>query len=137
MAIRIGVIAGEIHADIADEMLARTEARIAELRAELVKVVRVPGSLETPIAAARLMERHDVDCIAVIGYIERGDTLYGEQIGLVVSLRLKQLEADHGKPVGIGIIGPGATRTQALERLHYGADAAAAAIRMCRTLSTV
>lgn len=136
MPVRLGVVASEIHRDIAEEMLALAQAKVVELGIDLVKVLRVPGSLEAPLAVSTLLARDDIDCVAVVGYIERGETLHGEQIGLVVTLRLKELEECYRKPVGVGIVGPGATMEQAQARLHYGADAVAAAVTMCSTLST-
>lgn len=136
MPVRMGIVASEIHRGIAEEMLAHALAKAVDLGIELVKVLRVPGSLEAPLAVSTLLARDDVDCVAVVGYIERGETLHGEQIGLVVTLRLKELEEHYRKPVCIGIVGPGATLEQAQTRLHYGADAVAAAVSMCATLST-
>jgi hypothetical protein len=40
-------------------------------------------------------------------------------VGPWCSLIFKQLELSHGKPVGMGIIGPGATAEQAEQRVAY------------------
>lgn len=126
--IRIAVVIGMFHKDIAEVMLERMKAKIKERGAELVEVAEVPGSYEVPLAAKKLLERSDVDCIAVAGFIEKGGTLHGEQMGLVVSYLLKKLELRYSKPVGMGIIGPGATEEQAKQRLDYGAHAVEAAM---------
>ena len=57
------------------------------------------------------MDQHDG--LVVLGYIERGETLHGEVMGHVVHTALVQLQLKYRKPVGIGIIGPGATAEQA------------------------
>ena len=44
--------------------------------------------------------------------IEKGSTLHGRD-GSTCSLVFKQLELEYSKPVGMGIIGPGATAEQA------------------------
>ncbi len=56
------------------------------------------------------------------------------QMGATVSLILKQLEVEYKKPVGMGIIGPGATIEQAESRISYAGNATRAAIRMARHL---
>jgi len=55
------------------------------------------------------------DAIVVLGYIEKGETKNGELMGHVVVKTIKDLELRYNKPIGIGIIGPGATHEQAKE----------------------
>lgn len=132
--IRIAIVIGMFHQDIAEAVLEKMELKADELDADIVEVMKVPGSYETPLAAKHLLERSDVDCIVVSGFIERGSTLHGEQMGLVVSKLLKKLELQYSKPVGMGIIGPGATDEQAKQRLDYGAAAVEAAVKMVEIL---
>ena len=58
------------------------------------------------------------DAVVVLGHIERGETLHGEVMGHVVQHALVQLQFKYRKPVGVGIIGPGATAEQADVRKH-------------------
>jgi 6,7-dimethyl-8-ribityllumazine synthase len=73
--------------------------------------------------------------VVVLGYIEKGSTLHGQEMGATCSLVLKQLELEYSKPVGMGIIGPGATAEQAETRVAYAGNAMRAAIRMARFLA--
>jgi len=66
-----------------------------------------------PLIADALLARADVDAVVVLGYIERGETLHGEVMGHVVHSTLVQLQLQHKKPVGLGIVGPGASAEQA------------------------
>ena len=132
--VRIAIMIGMFHEDIAEEMLGKMQDKAGELGADIIKVAKVPGSYEIPLVAKKLLERGDVDCIAVSGFIEKGSTLHGEQMGLVVSKALKKLELQYGKPVGMGIIGPGATEDQARQSLDYGAAAVKAAVKMVEIL---
>jgi 6,7-dimethyl-8-ribityllumazine synthase len=127
---KVGIVAGEFHEEISTEMVERAKKKCLELDAEC-ECVLVPGTYETPLAVRKLLRRDDIDCAAVLGFIERGETLHGEQIGQAVSLIMKQLELEFSKPVGMGLIGPGATEEQAKKRLDYGAKAVEAAIKMC------
>ena len=132
--IRIAVVIGTFHRQVAEEMLVRMREKAEEMDADIAEVVEVPGSYEAPVVVKKLLERADVDCAAVAGFIEKGETLHGEQMGLVVSKALKKLELQYSKPVGMGIIGPGATEEQALKRLDYGAAAVEAAVKMVEVL---
>lgn len=49
----------------------------------------------------------------------QGSTLHGQEMGSTCSLILKNLELEFNKPVGMGIIGPGATAEQAATRVAY------------------
>ena len=51
------------------------------------------------------------------------------------SLVFKQLELEYNKPVGMGIIGPGATAEQAEGRVAYAGNATRASIRMARFMA--
>ena len=135
--IRIAIVIGKFHRQIAEEMLARVREKAEELDADIAEVVEVPGSYEAPVVVKKLLGRADVDCVAVSGFIEKGETLHGEQMGLVVSTALKKLELQYSKPVGMGIIGPGATEEQALKRLDYGAAAVEAAVKMVEILRKI
>ena len=84
----------------------------------------VPGCYEVPLLASKLIARADVDALVVLGYIERGETLHGEVMGHVVHRSLMDMSIAHGKPVGLGIIGPGATSEQAEVRQDGYARAA-------------
>jgi 6,7-dimethyl-8-ribityllumazine synthase len=71
----------------------------------------------------------------VLGFIERGQTQHGEVMGHVVHRALVDLELKHRKPVGIGIIGPGATSEQAEKRkVDYARAAVRAALRSWNVL---
>jgi 6,7-dimethyl-8-ribityllumazine synthase len=98
----------------------------------LLRVVRVPGCYETPLVADRLLAQEAVDALVVLGTIERGETLHGEVMGHVVHAALVQLQLKHQKPIGLGIIGPGATPEQAEARKVSSARAAVQAVLRCR-----
>jgi 6,7-dimethyl-8-ribityllumazine synthase len=134
---RVAIVIGEFHKEIADAMLEEAKKKIQELNCELKELVWVPGSYEAPLVVKSLLERSDIDVVAVLGYIEKGETLHGEHMGIVTSRIFKELELKYGKPVGMGIIGPGATQEQAMKRISYGAKAVQAAVRLASLLKTI
>ncbi len=122
---RLAIVAAEFNRPLVDVMIASAldEAKVHGAAVAL-PVARVPGCYETPLVASALIARKDVDGVIVLGYIERGETQHGEVMGHVVQGALVQLAIAHRKPVGIGIIGPGATQEQAEVRKDGYARAA-------------
>jgi 6,7-dimethyl-8-ribityllumazine synthase len=96
----------------------------------LVSVVRVPGVFEIPLAVQRLLERSDVDAAVAIGAVIKGETLHDEALMAAVPRALLEVELRAGKPVGLGITGPGMTDEQAAARVDKGAEAVDAALAM-------
>ncbi len=110
---RLALVVGEFHRELMDAMLAAAVQQAREKGAEVVREVWVPGSYEVPLALSRLLGKPDVDGAVILGYIEKGETLHGEVMAHTVSQAVVAMAVSFNKPVGLGIIGPGATREQA------------------------
>eukprot|EP00957_Ditylum_brightwellii_P087538 6663992-Ditylum_brightwellii.AAC.1 len=48
--------------------------------AQIGKVVWVPGTYEAPPVVQYMLEDPSIDCVAVLGYIEKGSTKHGEEM---------------------------------------------------------
>jgi 6,7-dimethyl-8-ribityllumazine synthase len=117
-------VVAQFHKDIADVMVSAAQQEVKAHGAVLKEIVRVPGCFEIPLAAKRLLMKKIIDAVVVLGYIEKGETLHGEVMGHVVHHALMGLQLDAMKPIGFGIIGPGATEKQARARMKGTAQAA-------------
>lgn len=130
---RLAVLAAEFNRPLIEAMLQAARAEAADLGVEVAHVARVPGCYELPLVAKHLIARADVDALIVLGYIERGETQHGEVMGHVVHGALMKLSLETDKPVGLGIIGPGATPEQADARKEgYARAAVKAAVAITR-----
>ena len=89
------------------------------------EVIWVPGSMEVPLALDRLLNNHDA--AACLGIIEKGETQHGLAMGQAVIKTVLDLQLKHDKPVGLGIIGPGAEPRHIEPRLEPHARAAVVA----------
>jgi len=83
------------------------------------------------------LERNDIDGVAVIGAVIKGETKHDD---LVINQAVRKL-VDHSdsynKPVTLGIIGPGATHEQAVERMEeYSSRAVESLVKMLRALKS-
>jgi 6,7-dimethyl-8-ribityllumazine synthase len=124
----LAVLVAEYHQTLANGMLAAAVDEAELGGARVTRTFRVPGAYETPLIADRVLALPEVDALIVLGYIERGETLHGEVMGHVVHAALVDASLRRGKPVGLGLIGPGATRKQAEVRKDPSARAAVRAV---------
>ena len=125
---KIAIVCGSFHQSEVQKMLdwAVNEASKYELTVE--EVVWVPGAMEVPLALDRLLSRDDIDGAACLGIIEKGQTQHGLAMGQAVIKSIIDLQLTWNKPVGLGIIGPGAEPEHIGPRLEPHARAAVSAI---------
>jgi len=125
----IALVCGSFHKKEVEEMIFHAESEAAECRLEITDVVWVPGSMEAPLATARLLENERIAGVACLGIIEKGQTSHGLAMGQAVIKSLVDLQIGYDKPVGLGIIGPGAEPEHIESRLEPHARAAIKAIQ--------
>ena len=128
MAESIGLVCGSFHKNEIERMLAWAKEEAEQNDLEVIEVVWVPGAMEVPLAIDRLLGREDISAVACLGIIERGQTQHGLAMGQAVIKTIIELQLVHEKPVGLGIIGPGAEPEHIEPRLEPHARAAVAAI---------
>eukprot|EP00242_Pyramimonas_sp_CCMP2087_P009458 CAMPEP_0198214956 /NCGR_PEP_ID=MMETSP1445-20131203/45767_1 /TAXON_ID=36898 /ORGANISM="Pyramimonas sp., Strain CCMP2087" /LENGTH=263 /DNA_ID=CAMNT_0043890415 /DNA_START=19 /DNA_END=810 /DNA_ORIENTATION=+ len=133
---KLGIVIGEFHDQLMNACLEDARLAAESMNAEITKVVWVPGSYEALLPVKHMMEDKKIDAVIMLGYIEKGSTLHGQEMGSTCSLILKQMELQYDKPLGMGIIGPGATAEQAAQRVAYAGNATRAAVRMCHYMDT-
>jgi 6,7-dimethyl-8-ribityllumazine synthase len=105
---RIALVCARFHRENVEEMLAVAKARAEDFGIDVVEVIWVPGSLEIPLALKGLILRDDIDGAACLGIIEKGETQHGLVLGQAVVKTILELQLEYDKPIGLGIIGPGA-----------------------------
>lgn len=126
--LRLLIISGDFHTDIAKTMLTSAQKAARAVGVTDIKIVTCAGSYEIPLLLDAYLPH--VEAAVVLGYIEAGETQHGAVMGHVVQAAVIDLQLKHQKPIGIGIIGPGATYEQALKRqVDYAAAAVQATIR--------
>ena len=126
MTKRVGLVCGSFHKDEVDRMLAFATEEAELLGLSIGDVAWVPGSMEVPLALDRLLADHDA--AACLGIIEKGETQHGLAMGQAVIKTILELQLKHDKPIGLGIIGPGAKPKHIEPRLEPHARAAIRAV---------
>lgn len=129
MSIQIAIVCGSFHKEEVGRMLAFAKSAAAENNLEVVEVLWVPGCMEIPLAIDRVLSREDISAASCLGIIEKGETQHGLAMGQAVLKTIIELQLVHDKPVGLGIIGPGAEAHHIEARLEKHATASITALR--------
>ena len=124
----IALVCGSFHRHLIEQMLDYARQESVQHELEVVDVVWVPGAMEVPLAVDRLLADDGIEGVACLGIIEKGQTQHGLAMGQAVIKSIIELQLVHEKPVGLGIIGPGAEPEHIEPRLEPHARAAVAAI---------
>jgi 6,7-dimethyl-8-ribityllumazine synthase len=130
----VGIIVSEFNYDVTLLMLERAKEEVSFLGATLGPVMKTPGVFDMPLAAKVLLGRDDVDGLVALGAVIEGETQHDEVVMNQAARKLADLSVEYGKPVGLGISGPGETRLQAQDRIENAGNAVRAVVKMVRRL---
>ncbi len=117
MTTKIAIVFSEFNYDITSAMVERAKNHAELLGAEIVETQSVPGAYDMPFIVKKLIEKDNVDGVVAIGAIIQGDTKHDEVIAAQLARKLTDLSLESGKPIGLGVSGPGQTRAQAMSRI--------------------
>ena len=136
------IVASRYNTRYVDGMLVAAMRQLKRARADMIKVVRVPGAYEIPVVVARLLRgRQAFAGIICLGVIIRGETSHAGQIGAAVSASLARLQIEHGIPVIHEVLlleNEAQARARCLARTHNrGAEAAQTALEMARVMASL
>lgn len=125
---RIALVCARYHRENVELMLEVAKNRAQDFGIEVAEVIWVPGSMEIPLTIKGLISRDDIDGAACLGIIEKGETQHGLVMGQAVVKTILELQLEFDKPIGLGIIGPGAEPEHVEPRLAPHASGAIDAI---------
>ncbi len=132
--IRLALLASEFNYDVTTLMLQRAAEEAQFLGAQVTHTLKVPGVYDMPLAVSALMRLSDVDAVVAVGAVIEGETDHDQLVANQAARKLLDLSVEHGKPLGLGITGPGETRAQAQDRVDKASGAVHAAVKMVRRL---
>ena len=129
---KIALVVSDFNFDVTSLMLERARRQAEFLGAEVTHIVHVPGVYDMPLLIKRLLSRNDVDGVALIGAVIKGETKHDELIAGAVAAAAIDLALQFNKPVGLGITGPGMDRMQALDRIDNAKNAIESVVRILK-----
>jgi 6,7-dimethyl-8-ribityllumazine synthase len=100
--LRVAVVASSWHTEVMDGLIEAAMAVLAEAGVVQPTLLRVPGSFELPIVAARLATDHDA--VVALGVVIRGGTPHFEYVCDAATNGLSRVALDTGTPVGFGLL---------------------------------
>lgn len=128
---KVAIIATQWHEKIVDALVNGAQRACTEAGVS-TELVKVPGTVELSVAAARLATKFDA--IVALGVVIRGGTPHFEYVCQSVTQGLTHVSVTTGKPVGFGVLTCN-TEEEALDRCGMpessedkGYEAAVAAI---------
>jgi 6,7-dimethyl-8-ribityllumazine synthase len=135
--VKIALVVSDFNFDVTSMMLERARRHAEFLGVEVSHVVHVPGVFDMPLVMRKLLKRRDVDGIAILGAVIKGDTSHDELITGPVARTAVDLALQFDKPVGLGITGPGMDRMQALDRIDNAKNAIESVVRLLKGLEEI
>ncbi len=136
--LKVAVVAASWHSVVMDGLLDGARRALADFGVDQITEVRVPGTFELPVVAARLAGTHDA--VVALGVVIRGGTPHFEYVCTAATDGLNRVALDHGVPVGFGVLTCD-DEQQALDRAGLpgsvedkGYEATAAALQTADTL---
>ena len=130
---KIAIVVSRFNEEITKRMREAAEKRIKRQKAELIKVVEVPGAFEIPLAAKKIIRDKKIQAVVTLGAIIKGDTDHDQVIAHSVAKSLIDLSLAYHKPISLGVLGPNITWEQAEKRIkEYSERAVDTAVQMLR-----
>lgn len=140
-ATKLAIIAASWHTEIMDGLLAGALRGAADAGIQNPTVLRVPGTFELTVAAARLAPTFDA--VVALGVVIRGGTPHFDFVCQGATLGLTEVSVRTGVPIGFGVLTCD-TEQQGLDRAGLpgsvedkGHEATTAALATAMTLANL
>jgi 6,7-dimethyl-8-ribityllumazine synthase len=138
---QFAIVASRYNARYVEAMVRAAKGELLRARVKRIRIVRVPGAYEIPLAAKRLarMSRESrLGAIICLGVILRGETAHADLIGEAVTRALMQIQLDYELPVIHEVLllaNEAQAQVRCLGRKHNrGAEAAQTALTMAEVM---
>jgi len=102
-SLKVFVLAAQWHEQVMDGLLAGTMRALNDSNVSDVTVLRVAGTYELPVAAARVAQVNP-DAIVALGVVIRGGTPHFEYVCGAATDGLTQISVQTGIPIGFGVL---------------------------------
>ncbi|THV38431.1 6,7-dimethyl-8-ribityllumazine synthase [Glycomyces buryatensis] len=98
----LGIVATEWNAELVGQLLQRSLDAAADAKVADVKVLRVAGAVELPVAAQALARKYDA--VVALGVVIRGGTAHFDYVCKSVTEGLTRIALDESTPVAHGVL---------------------------------
>jgi 6,7-dimethyl-8-ribityllumazine synthase len=141
--LRFAIVVSRFNSFITERLLggAMDALTRAGASADLIDVIKVPGSWEVPMIAAEVARQHRSDAVICLSAVIRGETPHFDYVAGEAAKGIAHVASETGVPVAFGVLTTN-TLEQAIDRAgakggNKGFDAAMTAIEMANLLRTL
>lgn len=134
--LKVGIVMSRFNTEVSEGLLSSCTAALLKsgVSAADIRIVSVPGALESPLALQKLAMSGQYDALIALGAVIRGETYHFEIVSNEAASGITAVQLDTGIPIANGILTT-ETDDQALARMmEKGADCALAAVEMANLL---
>jgi 6,7-dimethyl-8-ribityllumazine synthase len=138
---QFAIVASRYNTRYVEAMVRAAKGELVRARVKEIRIVRVPGAYEIPLAAkglARTGREARLGAIICLGVILRGETAHADLIGEAVTRALMEIQLDYELPVIHEVLllaNEQQARVRCLGQKHNrGAEAAQTALAMAEVL---
>ncbi|MFC2154724.1 6,7-dimethyl-8-ribityllumazine synthase [Candidatus Altiarchaeota archaeon] len=132
--INVGIVASEFNYDLTMAMVGLAKEEATFLEVEVSQVVTVPGVFDMPLAVKKMLDKKKVDGVVTLGSVIEGQTEHDELVAQHAARKILDLSIETGKPVTLGITGPGMSRIEAHTRVRNAKTAMESCVKMVKRL---
>lgn len=101
----IVIVASNFNGRVVNNLVKGAKAALTECGVKKIKIVRVPGAFEIPLAIkAAASSDYKVDGAVALGCVIKGETAHFEYVAEPVSHSLNRLSVDLKIPIGFGVL---------------------------------
>ena len=102
----MGVVVSRFNRSVTARLLTGASSALAEcgVAPSDIQVEFVPGALEIPVVARKVIEHSGVDAVVALGCVIRGETTHYEAVADGAASGIAQVAVDTGVPVTNGIL---------------------------------
>lgn len=132
----VGIVVAQFNKHITEESLQSALKVLNEYKVPKgnIKVLRVAGSAEIPVALQALAEFKKYDCLLAIGTVIQGATPHFDYVCKIVTEGILRVELDYNIPIGFGIL-TCANEEQAKSRANLGGEHMVAALQLTKSIN--
>lgn len=130
--LRIGIVVSRFNEEVGAALLEACTAELVKngVHPADIRVVTVPGALETPLALQKLASSGRYDALIALGAVIRGETYHFEIVSNECASGITTVQLDTGVPIANGVLTTDTDDQAQARMMEKGADCALAAIEM-------
>jgi len=133
---KIVIILSEFNVHIGEELLKNTVEELKRCGTKKIEIIRVPGALEIPLTAQKVIEKKSPDAVIALGVIIKGETSHYEHVSRESINGLMTVSLLTGTPIIQGILTV-LNEKQAKKRTILGKEYAQTALSIIKTFSSL